>query len=216
MADNESTELTVQDGSTLLEGDAFHRVAVHNGVTVLVDRRGRFSATAAGDVVLTDTSLDALKERIDRAATAELRRRKLKKAIRVFVVDEGRGFDGVPFVGYAFFTGYHGGNGDVLYKTPDGSNRRSSYATLIPADHPGCAVVMDLYNRKRLAAEVATQAARALTEALEVHQTALANHMEDAGVARSRYGRLAQVTVNSPETAVAATEALIPFLEGGG
>lgn len=110
--------------STALKADETQVVHVIDDIPVTIDGRGLFRAKVL-DTELQAESLEKMEEKVKRSV-AGARRRKRKGAAPPALIVAGGQYRVPGYRGKGFFTGFHGQNGDAMYKDADGTSHRAS------------------------------------------------------------------------------------------
>lgn len=110
-----------------------------DGYMIFVNNRGRFTADVDGVEVQTD-SLEKAEERVHRTVMTAKKKERAKvgrgKSCFLYGTQKGDDYRREPLAAHGFFRGVHAGNGDYMFRLPDGSKGQSTDLTLFRPDDP--------------------------------------------------------------------------------
>lgn len=123
-----------------------------DGYMIFVNNRGRFTADVDGVEVIAD-SLEEAEERVHRTYMTAQKKKRAKvgrgKACFLYGTQKAKDRYGrEPLCAHGFFRGVHAGNGDYMFRLPDGSQGQSTELTIFRPDDPNIEKIQALDARK--------------------------------------------------------------------
>lgn len=144
---SESKEVAKHDRA-ILKQDEHQPIKEVDGFMISVSKYGKFCAEVEGMEIMEET-LEAAEDKVHRTYIAHKKKKKAKVDRRCFISGEvGEYWNPKPVNTVGWFRGVHAGNGDILFRLPDGTKGRSRSLILFAPEDPKVEDLMVLLKRE--------------------------------------------------------------------